>query len=174
MSGEDLKKFTDPAWGAERLRSVSIFSRLSDLELRKLYSLGELVRLRPSAHAVIEGEPTRGLYLLLSGTVSVYKADPVTGALARLATLEEGSHFGEMSLFDFAARSATVTAETPCQLFHLDANEFSQFLQSEGDGLQVRFYRTCAEELVERFRKLNADYMSSQQLLWKYALRRSA
>jgi len=162
----------DPVRGAARLKSIPIFARLTDLELKKLYTMGELIKLKAKANAVIEGEPTRGVFVLLSGTVSVYKTDPATGKLSRLAFLEEGSHFGELSLFDYAPRSATVTAETPCVLFHLDADEFRQFLANEGDGMQVRFYRTCAEELVERFRKLNADYMTSQHLLWKYAMRR--
>ena len=36
--------------------------------------------------------------------------------------------------------------------------------------MQARFYKACAEELVGRFRRLNADYITAQQLLWKHAL----
>ena len=31
----------------------------------------------------------------------------------------------------------------------------------------------CAEEMAERFREQNEDYIISQQLLWKHALRKS-
>ena len=169
---EILERFRDPKWGSAKLRSLPIFARFTDIELAQLYSLGELIKLRPKTHAVIEGEQSRGLYVLLDGSVSVYKTDSETGALSRLAILEEGAQFGELSLFDYAPRSATVSAETTCHLFHLDADEFKQFLEAQGENLQVRFYRTCAEDLVERFRQLNTDYMASQHLLWKYALRR--
>lgn len=170
---EMIERFRDPKWGAAQLKNLPIFARFTDLELAQLYSMGELVKLRPKSNAVIEGEQTRGLYILLDGTVSVYKADPVSGSMGRLAILESGAHFGELSLFDYAPRSATVMAENTCHLFHLDADEFRNFLTAQGENLQVRFYRTCAEDLVERFRQLNADYMAAQQLLWKYALRRN-
>jgi CRP-like cAMP-binding protein len=174
FGGDQLVRlFKDPAWGAGKLHEISIFARFTQDELARLYNLGKLVRLKPKANAVIEGEPTRGLYVLLSGRVSVYKTDPATGNLSRLALLDEGANFGELSLFDQAPRSATVVAETDCYLFQLEADAFNGFLDHAGADLQVRFFRTCAEELAVRFRRLNGDYITSQQLLWKYALRRS-
>lgn len=165
------EKFKDPEWGATKLREISIFKRLSSIELSRLYTLGKFTVLRPQSHAVIEGEPTRGLYVILDGTVSVYKTDPATQSLARLAVLESGAHFGELSLFDSSPRSATVTAETTVQCFVLDASEFASFLESMGENLQLRFFKTCAEELAIRLRNLNSDYISSQNILWRYAFR---
>ncbi|MFK7872507.1 MAG: cyclic nucleotide-binding domain-containing protein [Oligoflexales bacterium] len=173
---EDLselkKKFSDPKWGAEQLRKISLFSYVSNDELLRLYSLGEVLNLKPKAYAIIEGEPTRGVFLLLHGKVSIYKNDPTTNAMHRLAMLEDGAIFGEFSLFDSAPRSATVGCEANCFLFSLDAEVFENFLEKEGDNLKTRFYKKCVEELVERFRTTNSDYLTSQQLLWKYALRR--
>lgn len=165
------EKFKDPQWGAAKLGEIGIFKRLSAVELSKLYSLGKFVVLRPQSHAVIEGEATRGLYVILDGTVSIYKTDPGTQSLARLAVLESGAHFGELSLIDSAPRSATVTAETTVQCFLLEAADFSKFLDSMGENLQLRFFKTCAEELVVRLRNLNSDYISSQNILWRYAFR---
>ena len=165
------ESYKDPRWGASKLRGISIFKRFTETELAALYKLGRFVVLRPQSHAVIEGEPSRGLYLILDGTVCVYKTDPTTQALARLAVLESGAHFGELSLFDVAPRSATVSAETTVQCFILDASEFSKYLEASGEGLQLRFFKTCAEELSARLRNLNSDYISSQNILWRYALR---
>ncbi len=166
-----LEKFKDPDWGARKLGEIAIFRRFNALELKKLYTHGRFTVLRPQSHAVIEGEPTRGLYVILDGTVSVYKTDPTNNSLARLAVLESGAYFGELSLFDSAPRSATVSAETSVQCFVLDAEEFNKFLETMGENLQLRFYRTCAEELVDRLRKLNTDYITSQNMLWRYAFR---
>ena len=172
-SDQLVQLFKDPVWGAGRLREVSLFSRFTDDELARVYALGRLVKLRPKANAVIEGESSRGLYMLLAGRVSVYKSDAAGDSMSRLTMLEEGANFGELSLFDHSPRSATVIAESPCFLFQLDADAFGRFLAEAGPDLQVRFYKTCAEELAVRFRQHNGDYVNSQQLLWKYALRRA-
>ncbi len=167
-----VEMFRNPAWGASKLADIPLFERFTPDELVQLYGLGKLIQVKSKANIVIEGEPTRGLYMILHGTVSVYKTDPVSGAMARLALLEEGSNFGELSLFDASPRSATVVAETLTYVFHLDADAFNKALQTAGGDLQVRFYKTCAEDLAARFRRLNGDYIVSQQLLWKYALRK--
>ncbi len=166
-----LEKFKDPEWGASKLGEITIFRRFNAAELMKLYAQGQFQVLRPQSHAVIEGEATRGLYVILDGTVSVYKTDPGTNSMARLAVLESGAYFGELSLFDSAPRSATVSAETTVQCFLLDAKAFNSFLEAAGENLQLRFYKTCAEELVDRLRKLNSDYITSQNMLWRHAFR---
>lgn len=168
----DIDKFNDPEWGSHQLRSISIFREFTQEELMEIYGRGEIRQLNPSAHAVIEGEASRGVYIILSGTVSVYKNDPSTGSVHRLARLEKGTSFGELSLFDSAPRSATVSADTTCYLFQLDAPSFEAYLDVSGDNAKARFYKKCAEDMSERFRILNSDYINSQQLLWKYALRR--
>lgn len=170
---DQLDQFKSPQWGAEQLQKIFVFKRFGLDELKDIYLSGEIRTLRPQSHAVIEGEPSRGLYIILNGTVSVYKTDPVTNSMARLAHLESGSYFGEISLFDTAPRSATVSADTYCYLFYLDASVFEQYLKAHGDSARARFYQACAEDMAERFRNINADYIASQQLLWKYALRRS-
>lgn len=166
-------KFSDPQWGAEQLETITIFRKFSIKELSDLWEIGRVLSLRSGSHAVIEGEPSRGLYIILSGKVSVYKNDMVSGAMHRIAYLDEGAAFGELSLFDSAPRSATVVADTHCFLFELEAQNFERHLENMGHEFKVRFYQKCAEDLAERFRSINSDYIISQQLLWKYALRRA-
>lgn len=170
-SSELASEFRDPNWGASQLMNIAIFKGFTKDELKKVYSQGEIITLKPKAYAVIEGEPTRGLYIILSGTMSVYKNDPMTGSMHRIAHLEAGNNFGELSLFDTANRSASVGGESTCHLFHLDATVFQGCLKKLGGDAVTRFYKSCAEELVSRFRKLNTDYITVQQLLWRHSLR---
>ncbi len=172
MDIDDKIDFSNPLWGGQQLAAVSIFANFTQAERERLYRLGRIVKVEAHANAVIEGEDSRGLYLLLSGAVSVYKSNFDTGSLTRLAILEQGSSFGEMSLFDNAPRSATITAESLCYLFKLDSEAFDQFLETEGPDLKIRFYKKCAEDLAIRFRSQNTDYVASQLLLWKHALRK--
>jgi hypothetical protein len=55
----------------------------------------------------------------------------------------------------------------------LSAEKFGRFLSEAGDDLEVRFYKTCAQELASRFRSVSSDYLTAQQLLWKHALRKT-
>ena len=170
MSTENT--FSDPKQGGKLLRSIALFKYLKENELIDMYKMGEIREVAPSSHVIVEGEPTRGLYILLDGKVSVYKNNTDKSAMIRLAYLEKGAPFGELSLFDDAPRSATIVAETVCFLFYLDQESFDKFLQKSGDNLTARFYKKCAEDLAERFRTQNHDFMISQQMLWKHALRR--
>ena len=169
---ELLEQFRDPDWGSDRLLRISLFKNFDQNILRDIYKLGEVQSIRKANHAVIEGEPSRGLYLILHGSLSVYKNDPITGDSHRLATMEEGDSFGELSLFDDAPRSATVMADIFSYVFYLDADKFESFLQHAGAHIMAQFYKTCAVSMSEKFRTLNSEYITSQQLLWKYALRK--
>jgi CRP-like cAMP-binding protein len=170
----DKEAYLNPTWGAQRLKSIFLFSKLEISELVELYQHGRYLTITPGSHAVIEGEMSRGMYLILQGSMSVYKNDPVTGSLVRLAVLEAGANFGEFSLFDAAPRSATVAALTKCFLFVLEYDGFESYLYKQGADTKVRFYSACAEELAVRFRQLNSDYLQSQRIIWRYALRRDS
>lgn len=170
---ERLNQYRDPKWGIQVLRTITIFDLLTKDELHSLYSFGRIRRFKAKTYPIIEGESTRGLYILLEGTASIYKTDTITNKMYRLALLERHAFFGELSLFDDAPRSASVSAETSCYLFYLDISKFEEFLQVNGDSTKIRFYKRCAEQMVERFREQNDDYLHSQQLLWKHALKKS-
>lgn len=170
----DEDNFKDVNWGGKQLRRIGIFENLTDQELRELYSLGEIRVHKAKSNVVIEGETSRGMFLLLKGTVSVFKTDKATNTLIRLAFLEQGAIFGELSLFDNAPRSATITAESVCHAFVLGVDIFDAHLTKKGDNLKTRFYKKCAEEMAARFRVQNEDYVAAQLLIWRYALRKDA
>ncbi|MBP9706150.1 MAG: cyclic nucleotide-binding domain-containing protein [Oligoflexales bacterium] len=170
---ETLALAKNPEWGAQMLKNVEIFSQFTHSELTALYQLGHLEKLKSGTHVVIEGEPTRGLYLILQGLLSVYKNNITTGNMARIASLEIGQWFGEYSLFDDTPRSATIRSETWSLLFSLPAQAFNNFLESHGDKLKIRFYETCAKNLVAKFRIQNAEFINAQDLLWRHALRKT-
>ena len=170
MKTPRTKNFDDPNWGSTQLRKISFFTSIQDEELAEIDTKGKILRHKIQSHVIIEGEKSRGLFILLKGNVSIFKTDN-TQSMIRLALLEKGDFFGEMSLFDDAPRSATAVAESNCELFYLDQETFQNFLESKGDDLKLRFFKKCAEEMAERFRVQNSDYVIAQKLIWEHVRR---
>ncbi len=157
----------------ELLKEIQLFSVFNDQELSQLIALGKASRVEAYANIVIEGELSWGLYLILKGSVGIFKLNPVSGNVYDVGQLQEGSFFGEMSLVDENGRSATVRALTDCQLFFISKESFNQFLTSSPER-KNRFYQKCIKDLVDRLRELNDGYVISQYQLWKTALKSKA
>lgn len=75
---------------------------------------------------VREGEPTRGLFVVLSGRVQVTKRDSDSEERVALAELAVGESFGEISLIRRTPASATITAADRSVLLHLAREDFDR------------------------------------------------
>lgn len=65
---------------------------------------------------------TEGLYYLCYGSVEISRTEP--DGSRTLATLEEGSVFGEMAIMNSEPRNATAIAKTDCGLFAVNKSNF--------------------------------------------------
>lgn len=65
-----------------------------------------------------EGSPGERFYIIWEGSVALTRGNQ------KIATLEQGAHFAEMSLFEEVPRSATATAATSCTLLSLEKQAF--------------------------------------------------
>lgn len=79
-------------------------------ELGTLYAPGQPI--------VREGEPGDCMYVVQSGRVEVVKSTP--DGEHRLRVLSDGDFFGEMSIFEREARSATVRAIDDARVLKVD------------------------------------------------------
>ena len=79
---------------------------------------------------VKQGQPSDGLYVVLSGEVEV----EANGK--RIAGLKEGQVFGEMSLMTRSAASATVKAARRTSLLRLPKQDFDELILSHPQVLE--------------------------------------
>ena len=155
----------------ERLKEVAFLESFSDEELKTLIGLGTVHEYEAHSNIVIEGEDSWGIYVILSGSTSIIKANKVSGNCYEVGELRTGGIFGEMSIIDSAPRSATVKATSPCKVFYLSKETFENFLGESTERL-TRFYQKCLKILVERLRDLGDSYVISQYQLWKTAIQK--
>lgn len=103
-----LDKFTRERLIANLLNTAPLFRPLERTQRIDLVRRFVAHEVAAATDLIREGEPGRGLYVLLTGAVDVWKRDGTEKLL--LATLGTGDVFGEISLLSGAAATATVSA----------------------------------------------------------------
>lgn len=115
----------------ELLSHLELFAMLEGEVLRRI-AAGARKRYYDHLEVLFsEGEPGDSLFVIDRGRVTVSKYDPDDGDILRLAVLEAGSFFGEMSLLTGEPRSATVQAEGGCDVVVLTRRELQPVLAAD-------------------------------------------
>src|ERR1700737_2795814 len=107
VSSPDLKAF---------LLATPFFGGLSDASLDLLVSMLVERRFDVGATVVAEGEPGRSMFIVHSGKLVVSKLGD-SGRVIRMAGLEPGDFFGEMTLIETKNETPPVAAGAPPSLY---------------------------------------------------------
>jgi CRP/FNR family transcriptional regulator, cyclic AMP receptor protein len=142
ISSPDLKAF---------LVATPFFGGLSDASLDLLISMLVERRFEVSAAVVTEGEPGRSMFIVYSGGLVVDKLGD-SGRVIRMACLEPGDFFGEMTLIEMQNRSATVVAERPTVLYELTARNLYAYYKADIHAY-VMVMQNINRELCRRLRR---------------------
>lgn len=113
----------------ELLQKIPLLAPLSAEELSAITQFVHTKRVRPKETIVRQGEPGGELFLIVSGHLKVVSSD-AEGRDTALNIMGPGDVFGEVSLLDGGARSATIVALEACELLTLQRERFLQFLES--------------------------------------------
>jgi CRP-like cAMP-binding protein len=123
-----LDKFTRERLLNNLLATSPIFApldRAQRLDLVRRFSAHDV----PAGVSILrEGEPGRGLFIVLSGEVDVSKIDGDAKVL--LATLKPGDIFGEISLLHDEPVSASVSAARACTVLVLEKATFTKLVSA--------------------------------------------
>lgn len=128
---------------AQLLSQVDLFSTCSKKELQRIASLATPIQAKEGEVLTREGRPGSELFCIQTGSAVV----SLRGR--QLRALYPGDSFGEMSLISEGPRTATVTAQTPMDLFVIGAPEFATLIE---DVPQIG--RRILQTLSRRLREL--------------------
>jgi len=109
----------------EVLRSVPLFSLLSERELNAVLGSAHAVDFEPGARIIELGETGKGFYVITDGAATVTVGGP------DLEALGPGSYFGEMAVIDGGPRTATITAQTAVSTLEISPTAFLHLLNRE-------------------------------------------
>ncbi len=133
----------------QALLKVSIFENLNPKYTKGLAGICTERTFMPGEHLMKQGESGIGLFIILSGKVKVEKTDS-SGHQVELAENGAGDILGEMTVFDGAPRSASVTAVTETVALVLASWEFNAFLKAHPEAALE-----LLPIVVARFRQTN-------------------
>ena len=109
------------------LRSVPVFTGLTDDFISSLRESVELVRYAPGQVICKQGEPADAFYLVRIGFVKVSQTHP--GGEMILAYLSRGDYFGETGLLLGDLRTATCTALDHVELVRIGGDDFRRMIE---------------------------------------------
>ena len=117
---------------AQILRTVPLFSSLSDEQLRILQPCLQQRSYPRNSFILRAGEETDALYIILSGRAKVLIPDE-QGREVILAIMGPSEFFGEMGLLDDMPRSASVETTEACQVLRFSKTGFMACLKDNFD-----------------------------------------
>lgn len=127
------------------------FSRKQRTDLLKRFTGHEVA---PGTAVLREGDPGRGLYVLLSGEVDVTKRGE-GGEEVLLANLKAGEVFGEIALVKGGEATATVTAARQSTILFLDKVYFQRLVSAIPE--MRSYFESLSEERLADTRMLMGD-----------------
>jgi CRP/FNR family cyclic AMP-dependent transcriptional regulator len=153
ISSPDLKAF---------LLATPFFGGLSGASLDLLVSMLVECRFDAGATVVAEGEPGRSMFIVHSGDLVVSKLGDSRHVI-RMAGLEPGDFFGEMTLIEMQNRSATVVAESPTVLYELTAGKLYSYYKTDVHAYVI-VMQNINRELCRRLRRADNRIAELQML----------
>lgn len=144
------------------LAAVPLFRGLTDDQLRAVERVLKPARAKAGDEILREGEPGRSLFVLRTGTVVTSKHMGVMGPEAAtprqkvLVRMTAPQAFGEIGLLEDSPRSATIRAETDCELLELHREGFEALVSSDV-RLAYLLMRNITMSLIQRLRRTDRD-----------------
>ena len=134
------------------LRRVPLFLGLGEPLLDRLAAASMRRRFERGRTICAEGEPSKSMFILLSGRAKVQRSDS-EGKEVILAMLGPGEFFGEMSLIDEEPRSASVIALEATEVVSVGKDAFKSLLVQSPD-MCASVMRGLVRRLREADRKI--------------------
>jgi len=145
---------------AGHLRNSPLFAGLDPAAIASLSGVCRVERVSKGQAIVEEGSLGDAMFVLMLGQVRVEKQTPADDRYTvTFLSHEKGDVFGELGLLDSDRRSATVTAESDCEVIVIERDRFLHFGDSNpAAGLSIT--RRIASNLATRLRRANDDVVT--------------
>jgi signal transduction histidine kinase len=141
----------------EFLEKVSLFSNLTETDLKHICDMVQEVRLTAGEELFAEGSPGDRAYVIQEGQLEVLKFS--SGREVLLDVPETGAVIGEMALLQEVPRMASVRARTDCVLLALHHDPFTHLLHTSPSASHAMLHT-----VLTRWRNTQAMLRQSERM----------
>ncbi|MCP4137061.1 MAG: GGDEF domain-containing protein [bacterium] len=161
---------TDDFYQVKFLQQVAIFSHLSDDEVREIIERSHSMTIDRNEVLFNEGDAGDSLYVVEAGEIAI-SIILSTGETKEITSFGSGQFFGEMSLFEDEARSATCFAKEPSRLLVITKDEFFPLIEAY-PNIAVKLMHEMVFTTAQRMRATNE--FIGETIRWGETARRRA
>jgi anion transporter len=140
---------TDHLGRARLLGQVDLFAGLDKVTLAKLAAYLQPLSYEAGAIIFRQAEPGDAFYLVATGSVGVYTADKSGAGETCLEVLRAGEPFGEMALLTNSPRTASIKAESACEVLRLERAAFLELVRQQ-PSVALAIAATLSRRLARR------------------------
>ncbi len=132
------------------LRTVPLFEGLTFRDLKKIELIVHERTFMPDEIVFYERQPGAGMYIIKKGLIKLTKT--INEEKLKIAELEEGEFFGEMSLLEDYPRSAQATAVVKTEALGIFRPDLFDLIESN-PRLGSKILMKLSQRLASRLRK---------------------
>ena len=125
----------------ERVKQLSFFDEFDESEVLEAVNAGKWEEYKHGSEIIVEGGFNENFYLLVSGKVSVRRAD------LEVDILTPGATFGELGFIVNQARTATIVADGKVTVLKIPAS----LVDRASVNCQLRFQKAFLKNIADRF-----------------------
>jgi ATP-binding cassette subfamily B protein len=146
---------------AQRLKAFPILGNLDEAKLTELAPFFATEIFQPGREIVRQNDPGDKFYIIARGKVEVWRTEEQSGNTTRVAVLQDGDYFGEITLITGFPRTATVRTVTVCTCISLERGQFNRMLERFPE-----LQRQMSEVAVQRLRESSKAAGASAALVY--------
>jgi len=148
----------NPKYGLFALDKVAFCADLDAGQRSKLWAIGSILNFRADDTILTYDGDARGLYIIISGSVSCYRKN--AGKESYVDQIGEFESFGELWLLADQPTAVRFVATKPSQVCLIERSAFNQLLDRDG-SIARKLYKRFTMRLLNRLLKANIPGKSS-------------
>ena len=113
---------------AETLNNLPLFSELTGQQSKRIISISKIINYKKNEVIFMEGDSYKGFYILLNGSVKIYKIS-FEGKESILHLIKPSESFGDVPLFEGGNYPVNAQVMTDSVLIFIPHKEFTQFIR---------------------------------------------